>query len=296
MPTVDAPFPDRSELGEMPWWNALRRRLVYVDINAGLVHELDPSTGELATVALTDPLSFAAPVGDSDLLLCGNGNDVIAIDPSGTEQGRLAIEPDLVGNRINEGKADPRGRLWMGSMSKTREPDQAGLYRLDVAGLTKVSTITLGNGTDWDVERGRMYHVDSVTQQVDVWDYDVATGEVENRRPWATIEADDGLPDGLTIDAEGCVWLCLFQGGVVRRFDPEGAVILDVELPTKFATCPAFGGDDMSTLFVTTSRHKIPPEERAGDPLAGALLVIDAGVAGRPGNTVALDVARQVVG
>ena len=141
-----------------------------------------------------------------------------------------------------------------------------------------------------------MYHVDSPTQRIDVFDYDVATGDVENVRTWATIDADDGLPDGLTIDSEGCVWLALFQGGAVRRFDPDGAVMFDVELPTPFVTCPAFGGDDLSTLFVTSSQHKIPPEERAGHPLAGALFTIDSGTVGRPANLIAPDVAGKVIG
>ena len=197
---------------------------------------------------------------------------------------------------MNEGKPDPRGRLWFGTMSKTREPEQAALYRFDDDGLVRIRTITTGNGTDWDVERGRMYHVDSPTQRIDVFDYDVATGDVENVRAWATIDANDGLPDGLTIDSEGCVWLALFEGGAVRRYDPDGAVMCEIALPTPFVTCPAFGGDDLSTLFVTSSQHKIPPEERAGDPLAGALFTIDAGVTGRPANLLSPDVAATVIG
>ena len=221
----------------MPHWDAARQRLIFVDINSGLIHDLDPRTGELASTEVASPLGFAVPVAGSTTRLCGNGNDVIALDLTGVEIGRMPIEPDMPGNRLNEGKADPRGRLWTGSMSKTREPDQAGLYRLDRERLAKIRTITLGNGTDWDVQRDRMYHVDSVTQQIDVWDYDVATGEVENRRVWAKVNPNDGAPDGLTIDAEGCVWLCLFRGGAVRRFDPDGAPMADIALPTPFVTC-----------------------------------------------------------
>jgi sugar lactone lactonase YvrE len=179
-------------------------------------------------------------------------------------------------------------------MSKTRQPEQAALYRLDSGSLTRIRTITTGNGTDWDVERRRMYHVDSPTQRIDVFDYDVASGEVENVRTWATIDAADGLPDGLTIDSDGCVWLALFSGGLVRRYDPDGTVMLDIALPTPFVTCPAFGGDDLATLIVTSSQHRIPPEARGRDPLAGALFTIDAGVTGRPANLVASDVLAEV--
>src|SRR4051794_3481143 len=196
---------------------------------------------------------------------------------------------------MNEGKPDPQGRIWFGTMSKTREPEQAALYRFDDRGLTRIRTITTGNGTDWDVERGRMYHVDSPTQRIDVFDYDVATGEVENVRTWAAIDAGDGLPDGLTIDGEGCVWLALFAGGAVRRLDPDGAVMHDIALPTAFVTCPAFGGDDLSTLFVTSSQHRIPLGERGRDPLAGAVFTIDTGVTGRFANVVSPDVVAEVI-
>lgn len=292
---VDAPFPHRHELAEMPHWDAARRRLCYVDINNGTINELDIGTGQRTVIQLTAPLGFAMPVAGSSARVCGEGNDLIAIDGVGAELGRLPIEPGCEDNRMNEGKPDPSGRLWFGTMSKTRQPEQSALYRLDGNGVTPIRTITTGNGTDWDVARGRMYHVDSPTQRIDVFDYDVATGNVENARTWTTIDPDDGLPDGLTIDSEGCVWLALFSGGAVRRYDPDGALMSEIALPTPFVTCPAFGGDDLSTLFVTSSQHRIPEDERADHPLAGALFTIDTGVAGRPANTVSPDVLREVI-
>lgn len=296
MAAAEAPFPYRHELGEMPYWDAGRRLLCYVDIDRGSINELDVVSGNLTTIEVAAPLGFAMPVAGGDVRLCGQGNDLIAVDASGHVLGRMAIEPGLDGNRMNEGKTDPRGRLWFGSMSKTREPEQAALYRLDANGLSRIRTITTGNGTDWDVERGRMYHVDSPTQRIDMYDYDVTTGQVENLRAWATIDAGDGLPDGLTIDSEGCVWVALFRGGAVRRLDPDGAVMLDVALPTPFVTCPVFGGDDLSTLFVTSSQHRIPLDERANHPLAGALFVIETDTTGRLPNAVAPEVAGKVIG
>jgi len=294
-PAVDAPFPHRHELAEMPHWDTARRRLCYVDIDNGTINELDVVTGDRQVIEMTAPLGFAMPVADTGARLCGEGNDLVAVDAAGDELGRLAIEPGLDGNRMNEGKPDPRGRIWFGTMSKTRQPDQAALYRFDERGLTRIRTITTGNGTDWDVDRGRMFHVDSPTQRIDVFDYDVATGEVDNVRTWATIDAGDGLPDGLTIDSEGCVWLALFAGGAIRRYDPDGAVMLDIAMPTPFVTCPAFGGDDLSTLFVTSSQHRIPPEERGRDALAGAIFTIETDTKGRPANLVSPDVVAKVI-
>ena len=152
----------------------------------------------------------------------------------------------------------------------------------------------MGNGLDWDLERGRMYHIDSTTQQIDVHHYDLATGAVADRRVFVQVDPADGLPDGLTLDADGCVWLCLYGGGAIRRYDPDGTLMTTVHLPVVHVTSAAFGGPDLSTLFVTTSRHKLDEAERAAQPLAGALLVVDPGVRGRAPSTVRAVVAAAV--
>ncbi len=176
-------------------------------------------------------------------------------------------------------------------MSLARTPGTAALYCLADDGLRTIDDrITLSNGLDWDIERERMYYIDSTTPTHRRVAFDVATGAVADRRQFAAIDPADGLPDGLTLDADGCVWVALFEGGAMRRYDPDGELIETVALPVSCPTCPAFGGDDLSTLFVTTSRHKLNEAERAGEPLAGAVLSIDAGVRGRAPNVVAPDV------
>ncbi len=290
MAAVDAPSAIRSELGEAPHWDAERRRLVYVDINGGDIHELDPATGTDLTTHVGAPVSFAVPVAGGAELVCGAGGDLTLVAER-QQIMRRTVESDRPGNRFNDGKADPAGRLWFGSMSLARTPGTAALYCLADDGLRTVDDrITLSNGLDWDIERERMYYIDSTTQRIDVWRFDLATGAVADRRQFAAIDPADGLPDGLTLDADGCVWVALFEGGAMRRYDPDGRVIENLTLPVSCPTCPAFGGDDLSTLFVTTSRHKLNEAERAGEPLAGAVLSIDAGVRGRAPNVVAPDV------
>jgi sugar lactone lactonase YvrE len=295
MYTIDAPFSQRHDLGEGPHWDAATRRLLYVDIFLGLIHDLDPATSDLSTLAVDPPVGFVVPVRSTQDRICACGGELVLLGADDTESARLPVEADQPGHRINDGKADPVGRLWFGTMGKGWEPLVAALYRLDERGLRVIADgVTLSNGLDWDVERRRMYYVDSATQQIDVFDYDVATGEVENRRPWATIDPADGLPDGLCLDAEGGLWLALFGGGVVRRYDPDGIVIADVAVPVQHPTCPIFGGDDLATLFVTTSRHKLTPGQRDQNPLAGALLVVDAGVRGRPCGVISPTVAAAL--
>lgn len=285
----------RAELGEGPLWIPETRRLAFVDIDAGELHRLDPVDGRRDAVTVGVPLGFAVPVAGSDEVVCAHGADLVRVDETGTIRGRLVVEADRPGNRINDGKADPMGRLWFGSMSPTREPGTSALYRLDRSGLVTIDdTVGLSNGLDWDVSRRRMYYIDSVTQRIDVFDYDVATGDVTNRRPFAVIDAADGLPDGLTLDAEGNVWVALFRGGVIRCYDPDGTHVRSVELPVPWSTCPAFGGEGYETLFVTTSRHRLSAEERLEQPLAGAVLAVRPGATGRPAFLVAPEVAAMI--
>jgi sugar lactone lactonase YvrE len=168
-------------------------------------------------------------------------------------------------------------------MSKVRAVGAAALYRLGADTLGPVITgTTISNGISWDSEL--MYFIDSPTQRIDVLDYDPDSGEVANRRPLVEIDAADGLPDGLTLDSEGGIWVCLFGGGALRRYSPAGALEEVISLPVTNPTCPAFGGDRLDTLYVTSARHRLSEAQLAAEPLAGAVLALDAGVTGPPGN------------
>lgn len=296
MTTVDIPYGFRCELGEGPHWDAASSNLLFVDINRGVVHRLDPVTGVDTEVAVAPYVSLVIPVGDgSGDRVCAVKGDVVTLASDGTVGPRRVLEADRPGNRINDGKADPAGRLWCGSMSLTWEPERSSLFRVDTTGVAEAVTgVTLSNGLDWDAERGRMYYIDSPTQRVDVFDYDPATGAIEHRRPFATIDPAHGLPDGMTVDADGCVWVALFGGGALRRYDPDGTLVTTLELPVRHPTSIAFGGPELATMFVTTSRHKLSQAERADQPNAGAVVVVDAGVRGRPANEVAPGVAAAL--
>jgi sugar lactone lactonase YvrE len=169
-------------------------------------------------------------------------------------------------------------------MSRTRTPGAAALYRLEPDGRLAVAIprTTISNGLGWSPDGARMYFIDSTTQRVDVLDFDGGSGVISGRRPFAVVDPADGLPDGLAVDAEGGVWVCLFGGAAVRRYDARGRLDAVVPLPVTNPTCPAFGGADLRTLYVTSARHRLTPEQLAAEPLAGALLELDPGVAGLP--------------
>jgi sugar lactone lactonase YvrE len=169
-------------------------------------------------------------------------------------------------------------------MSTRREPGVAALYRIrpNEPPEAVIAGTTISNGIGWSPEGDRMYFVDSTTQRVDVLDFDPATGAVARRRPAIDVDPRDGLPDGLAVDEDGAIWLCLFGGGQVRRYAPDGRLLAVASLPVTNPTSVAFGGDDGATLFVTTARHRLSASQRRAEPLAGAVLAVRPGVRGVP--------------
>ncbi len=225
--------------------------------------------------ALGAPVGFAVPVAGGGLL-AGAGRTLVRLASLDAEPERLAeVERGRTRNRFNDAACDPCGRLWAGTMSTTREPGAAALYRLEPGGEPAVALAgaTVSNGLDWNLDATRLYYVDSVTQRIDAIHYDVDRGRLGTRRRFATIEPRDGLPDGLCVDAEGGIWLALFGGGAIRRYRPDGALDAHIPLPVTHPTSVAFGGEDLADLYVTSARR---------DARGGSLLRLRPGVRGRP--------------
>jgi sugar lactone lactonase YvrE len=185
------------------------------------------------------------------------------------------------GVRMNEGGCDPDGRFWCGSMAYDQRPGAAALYRLDPDGRVHLvlDGVTISNGLDWSPDDAVAYYSDTPTREVSALDPDLSA-----RRTFAEIAPGDGVPDGLTVDAEGGVWVALYGGAAVRRYTPAGALSQVVELPVTNVTACTFGGPGLSTLFITTSRETIPDDE---EPEAGSIFACEPGVAGRPARTFA---------
>jgi sugar lactone lactonase YvrE len=213
------------------------------------------------------------------------GGAVIAVergfaleDPDGT---LTTLDPvwSEPGVRMNEGGCDPDGRFWCGSMAYDQAPGAAALYRFDPDGSVRsvLEGVTISNGLDWSPDGSLAYYDDTATHRVDVFDYDRDAG-LTARRPFVRLP-DDGNPDGLTVDAEGGVWVALHGSSVVHRYTAAGVLDIVVELPTSQVTACTFGGPRLDQLFITTSREGMQPDD---DPLAGALYRADVGVPGLP--------------
>jgi sugar lactone lactonase YvrE len=287
---IEIALPSEDLLGESPVWRQETQELLRVDVAKGLIHAWHPRSGQVVTKHIDGEVGSVIP--------CREGEVIAAVDrtlrliaANGDVRTLASVEQERPGNRFNDCRSDPQGRVWAGTMSKTREPGLAGLYRLAPGGEIElvIGETTLSNGIGWSPDGALMYFIDSVTQRIDVFDFDASDGSISGRRPFAEIDAADGLPDGLTVDAEGGVWVCLFGGGAIRRYGADGALEEHIALPVPHATCPTFGGEDLSTLFITTTRHKLDQQQQAQYPIAGSVLSLHPGARGLPANLCAID-------
>jgi len=262
---------DADELGEGPVWLPATHELLRVDIARG---EIVVRGEAERRRALGAPVGFALPCAGGGLI-AGAGRTLVRLAHLGAEPQPLAeVEPGRLANRFNDAACDARGRLWAGTMSTTREPHAAALYRVEPGSqpVVALAGATVSNGLDWSSDATRLYYVDSVTQRIDAIDFDADRGRLGTRRPFAAVAHEDGLPDGLTVDAEGGVWLALFGGGAIRRYRPDGALEAHIPLPVTHPTSLAFGGPGLDDLYVTSAR---------------SLLRLRPGVRGRPATPFA---------
>ncbi len=274
-------------LGEGPRWDSASNTLLWVDIPARRLHRYDPASGEDAVREVSDVVSLALPrrrggvvVGLPDGLHFLNGEHSI---------GLVAIESERADTRTNDGACDAAGRLWVGTMALDERSPVAALYRVDpdYSVTTVLTGTTISNGLGWSPSGRSFYFIDSPTRRVDVFDCDLATGTLENRRPLAAVEVDGAVPDGMTVDVEGCVWVALHGGWGLNRYSSDGELLAEVRLPVARVTSCCFGGPELRDLYVTTRRDGLSDSEVARQPLAGALLRLDVGVAGLPTDAFA---------
>jgi len=268
-------------LGEGPVWDAREQALYWVDIRAPAVRRLDWRTQRVASWPMPEMVGSLA-VRERGGLLLALKSSLSFFDPaSGAFERVSAPEIDWPAMRFNDGKCDRQGRFWAGTMNDvTREPE-GSLYRLDPArGCVAMQTgIRIPNSLCWSPDGRTMYFADSPTRTIFAYPFDPATGELGERREFATVEAP-AIPDGATVDAEGFVWCAHYDGWRIVRFAPDGRVDRVVDLPVQRATSVQFGGPGLDVLFVTTATQKLAPEQLAKQPLAGALLMLDVGVKG----------------
>jgi sugar lactone lactonase YvrE len=276
-----------AKLGEGPRWDEATATLLWVDIPGRSVHRYDPATGEDTAKQVSGVVSLALPRRRGGVVIgLPDGLHLLDGEPRTLLAGIEAMRADT---RTNDGACDAAGRLWVGTMALDERSPVAALYRVDpdYSVTTVLTGTTISNGLGWSPSGRSFYFIDSPTCRVDVFDCDLATGTLENRGPFAAVEVEGAVPDGLTVDAEGCVWVALHGGWGLNRYSPEGELVGEIRLPVAKVTSCCFGGSELRDLYVTTRRDGLSGAEVARQPLAGALLRLDVGVAGLPTDTFA---------
>jgi sugar lactone lactonase YvrE len=222
---------------------------------------------------------------ESDGLVLAVSEGFVALDPQTGHMELLgAAESDDPTTRMNDGKVDPAGRFWAGTMGVDHRTGAGTLYRLDADRTVTpmVRPVTISNGLDWSLDGRTMYYIDTRTRRVDQFDFDAATGAIANRRPLIEIPEGAGSPDGMTLDSEGYLWVALWNGWCVQRYAPDGTPDMRIEVPAAETSSCTFGGRTLDQLFITTAQEGFPPGGKPDQPHAGSLFVCRPGPRGRP--------------
>jgi len=274
-------------LTEGPRWHAERGELLWVDILGQKLHRGRPAVSggldSVETYTLDRPVGAVAPTSGGYLLAAGTG--FLHLSEAGVTRELAQPEAGRTDVRMNDGACDPQGRFWAGTMAYDESPGAGVLYRLELDGSCTpvLSGLTISNGIGWSPDGTTMYLADSGTGCVDAFEFDGATGTLSGRRTLISVGEARAVPDGLTVDGEGAIWLALWGGGTVQRHAPDGSLLARLPLPVDRPTSCAFGGDGLATLFVTTARTGLDEAALARQPAAGQVFRFDdVGATGIP--------------
>lgn len=286
MSHIETIVQSRDQLGETPLWCERTRRLWWIDIEQPRLQSFDPATG--AHHGIEMPGTYLGSQA-----LTRSGSRIVAIDLElrlfDTETGTttpFAVVEQGVDNRLNDGRVDSRGRLWIGTMDNQLHRPNGSLYRVDPDGaVTKMADdVIVSNGIAFSPEGTTLYFTDTRRHVSWTFDLDLGDGAITNRRVFADYSATGDRPDGACIDVDGCLWTAFFAGGRIVRYRPDGAIDRQIALPVTNPTCLCFGGKDMKTLYVTSATKFLTPEQRAAELLAGSLFAIEGVGQGLPEN------------
>jgi sugar lactone lactonase YvrE len=275
----------KATLGEGPCWDSRRQSLYWVDIEDSKLHRYDPAKREDRAFSVGQPVG-AVVVRESGGVLLALQQGFYEFDPDTEALEQLSNpEPNLPENRFNDGKVDPAGRFWAGTMAIREAPHCGNLYCMDTD-LTvrrKIEGVSISNGLAWSPDEHVMYYVDSPTRVVAAYDYDKASGEIANRRVVIQIPDGMGYPDGMSIDEEGMLWIALWDGAMVGRWNPvNGELLGKIPLPVSRPTSCVFGGEDLDELYITSARSRLDEKSLAAQPHAGGIFKCRPGVRGGP--------------
>jgi sugar lactone lactonase YvrE len=279
----------RADVGEAPHWDERTGTLLFVDLTGGVVFRYDQSGMALGSFSVGQEVGAVVPRCGGGLVLAVRDGIAVASDTGEGFEITAPVEREISGNRMNDAKCDPAGRLFAGTTAFDFSPHSAALYRVepDWSFEQIVRGATQSNGIAWSPDGSRMYFIDSATQGVDVFDYDTGTGSAGNRKRLVTIDPAHGIPDGMTIDEKGNLWVACFGGAAVRCYSPAGEQLDEVLFPVTQVTSCAFGGPGLADLYVTSAAYRLSAGQLKKEPHAGATFACRPGAAGMPASSFA---------
>lgn len=278
----------KAELGERPVWDDVQACLTWVDVNSGRIIRYEPAIETETVLELGISVGAVAPRrGGGYVAATGDGFRIL--DDSGhTVRGPYRPPGMGAGLRFNDGACDVAGRFWAGTSTLDGRKGAGALYRFDGNGVVTLvfDGVTESNGIGWSPDGTTMYYIDSGASDVSVkaFDFNVDSADVKNSRRLIVPGMNDGVPDGLVVDSEGCLWIAFWGGGAVRRYSPFGELLKTYGMPVTNPTCPCLGGYDRQTLFVTTAWEGMTDLAKRDEPLAGSLLSTRTAVKGQPSH------------
>ena len=273
-----------SQLGEGPVWDVQRERLIWVDITGRRVHRFDPLTGQDELRDVGEHVGAAVLRTAGGLVLAVRRGFALLDFETGQVETIAETEAEHPERRMNDGKCDSAGRFWAGSMTYSESGREASLYCLHTdRRVTRVLMgVGLSNGLGWSPDDRLLYYIDTLAAGVDVFDYEPSSGQIRDRRRLIDVPRLAGFPDGMTVDAEGCLWVALWGGAAVRRYGPDGSLQSEVRLPARQVTSCTFGGLELGDLFITTAARGLTEQQLNEQPGAGGVFRCRPGVRGLP--------------
>lgn len=287
METVDASLwiRVRNTLGEGPCWDAELKRFYWVDIEGHTLWWYDEREDELSSFDVGQQIGFVIPKV-TDGVVVGLKDGIYEWDEISRKLGKIVELDDPEGElRFNDGKADPYGRIFAGTLHLNNEEDRATLYRVDRDGTTTelLNGLTLSNGLTWSPDHSAFYHIDTPKEEIRKYNFDLKTGMISEGERVIDFSDEEGFPDGMTSDTEGCLWIAHYAGGKVSRWDPEsGEKLMEVHVPAQNVTSCSFIGDGLNRLAITTAREGMDEEALRDYPDAGSVFIVDTAVKGMP--------------
>lgn len=275
----------KCTLGEGPVWNADTQTILWIDIVENLIHQYNINQQKHTKFNVGEMIGCIA-MREKGGLIAALQNGFAFVDMEKKTVQHIINPEENASDRFNDGKCDAAGRFWAGTMAISEKESEGNLYVMetDLSVKKKIENVTISNGIAWNADSTVMYYINTPTNYVFAFDYNIKNGEINNQRVAIDLTHENGNADGMTIDEEGMLWIAFYGGWRVARYDPQtGKLLKQIELPVKNVSCCTFGGAQLSDLYITTASKNMPEEDLKQQPLAGCLFVVkDCGFKGLP--------------